>query len=840
MMSFGTVLRQLRKATYYRATNRPLSQTQFADKLRQQSGIEYTYGTISQWERGKISIGTNSRYLLINIIKVLVKFKGIHSLESANNLLRAAEYRPLTHQEAIEVSPLWINETPTTYILPPIKIQQAGLPARIKLIGRDEAKRAVATSLEKGEYRAHFIVARGGVGKSALASAIAWEHSETNQFDSILWLPFNPSDTMTPDEMFASLTLELGGWAISEGLEHSNSNARAAQIRSVFNKLKYLIVIDGVESAKHTDYLSQHLWELAGNSRFIVTSRAYPRNAQACYICEIDELDIAQAGDLLHNHAQNSTRTANNRLETASIQKIFDQIGGHPLTLLILPELLTRFSLNQILERIERGKYGAHHQIYDAVWQTLSSEARQLLFTLCFVNHSGIGEDFLTAVTDLHKDAQMDALEELSRYNLLQTRGSVESKLYNLHNLTIQFVQILLQSNRLDMPNKGLLALAVFNYCIRDIASKNNSRLPISYLIHTQHIYRFSFFIESTPNLFKSQAVLITNILPSIDSHGVWYEWVPLLQSLVRHSPGDALAERCQILRQLGKLQRSIKDHSNALSTQIKAKQIASKLNDNLQLALVDYQLAIIYFHLNDYPNAISLSDNALEAFDNLGMRYEYAIALDLRGMIASEASQFTIAERLLKQSITIFRQGHHFEDLLRTLNELAVVYERQGLVEHVVDVYEQLQNILHSHPSFVQEVRLALSKGVFHFQQEQFDKAEKAFSSIDLKRLLDVHNYHLAASTLNNLSNIHLLQNKLDQAYHDIVESIALWERLDEPVELANSFETLGDVYAKQGDSQKAIDCYTRALKMLEKLPRTFQVTTLRVSLESRLSTIE
>ena len=200
MEKFGATLKRFRKATYYPATNKCLSQRQFANELCRVSGIKYSYGTISQWERGKNKAIKNSRYLLLNIVKVLVQFNGIRSLEEANQLLRSAEYRPLNDQEIAQVNRRWVENKPETYLLPPESTQQAALPAQVDLIGRKAAKQPLHDHLLHPNTRVCFITARGGVGKTAIATTLAWEHLGSNTFRSIVWLPFGLRPMLRPKQ----------------------------------------------------------------------------------------------------------------------------------------------------------------------------------------------------------------------------------------------------------------------------------------------------------------------------------------------------------------------------------------------------------------------------------------------------------------------------------------------------------------------------------------------------------------------------------------------------------------------------------------------------------------
>lgn len=838
MEKFGSLLRTYRRATYYPATNKRLSQTQFADELRRASGIEYSYGTISQWERSKLKVGQGSRFLLLSIIKVLVKFNTTYSLEDANALLRSAEYRPLNDQEIAQINQRWVKEQPKTYLLPPESTQQAALPAKIVLIGRQETTQAIKNSLLDPQNKVSFIVARGGVGKTAIATTLAWEHLESDQFESIVWLPFGASADVAPETMLADLTLQLGEWMMAEGLDRSNAKMRAKQIKGVLSELKHLVVVDGVESAEHSDYLGQHLWELAGNSKFIVTSRVYPQNPNQTYICEIDELDLEKSGELLHSHAQKSSRTINAPIDNIIVQQIFNHIGGHPLTLGILPELLTKFSLQRILDAIERGKYGAHHEIYAAVWEALSHEARKVLFALCFVSQAGIGEDFIFAVTNLDEDTALDALEELFRYNLLQTRGTFENKLYNLHNLTIQYIKIWLTSLNLDFPKYSILGtIAILTYWQETVSNLDHNQLSSQSLSNIVSACLFSFQKYKSNQLCMIRLSLIQQAHPMMESRGIWHDWKKVLSLSIRLDTEHDKLRRCNLLNKLATLNRLNKNLQDAFTQYQAAWSLATELNNEANLAYAAYGLGVTYLHKFDFQQAIRYCDHAIESFDQLNLPKEFAVTLNLRGLIAFQREEFAMAEDYFKHSVNILKAEESIDNLLSGLNNLARLYKQWGKEEKVIDTYQKIYSVLTIHSNSVREARVKLTEGAFFFDLGNIDKAQQVFRDINLKYLQQTKNHYLVALTHNNLGNVLLKQNRLRDAEEYLLKSISIWHILDDKQELANSLETLGDIHYANGNNLKANKTYRDALKILENLPNDVSsLSQLRRNLKQRI----
>ncbi len=836
MVTFGQLLRTLRKNTYYPKTNKTLSQAHFAEELQKISDIIYSNRMIGLWEQGKRPIGKDSRYLLLSIIKVLEKYDGITTLEDANQLLHSADYVALTDSEIADIQPNWLTNTPRTYVIPAIDTQKAALPSAIEMIGREAAREAIAKSFAEGsDVCVQFIVGRGGVGKSTLAGEVARDALDTGLFPSVIWLPFGSAETNT---LLTTLTMQLGQWLIPEGLDTNNAKIREQQIKGVLSDQRHLIVVDGVESAEHSDLLGQQLWRLVGQSHFIVTSRATPERAQQTFVCELDELDVAGSAELLKSHAKRSTQAMNVKFHADAVRKIFAHIGGHPLTLSILPELLVKFPLQRILNAIERGKYGAHHEIYAAAWQALSHDARKLLFALCFVSQHGIDEPFLTAVTGLDEDAQLDALEELFRYNLLQTRGSLEHKRYNLHNLTIQFVQIelkdpssMLNSADFDRTHLTKTALSFWN-------SQNNfSTTSVKNLLQT---FRFSFHgaIEKEVSQTRSELALILH--SALHSHGIWFTWINILRKVIESDTYNNQGMQCRLLNILGETNRLARQFPEALIAYSAARELALLLEDEKALARATYGLGIIHYHQYDYGSAVSLCNDALEISQEHELKIEYASALMLRGLLGIQFEEFVMSENVFKQSIEIYRVANSHDNVLRGLNNLIRLYKKTNQEKLVLSAYDQAYRILEKNPNNVQEAWLKISEGSYYFERGDFQRASAIFGSINLRHLRQTRNVFLLALVLNNLGNVFLKKLNFSKAMIYIIESIELWKQLNNRRELANSLETLGDIYLAQQMVDNAIQTYNMAVEEIVSINSDISTIALRESLVNRLNEIQ
>jgi transcriptional regulator with XRE-family HTH domain len=106
---FGDKLRFYRGQTVDRNVGKPLSQEKFALRISEQIGLIISRNIISNWENGKSDLHPKKdRFLLTAIVATLHRYRGIATLDEANHLLEAGDYRALDEKEVSTINPEWI------------------------------------------------------------------------------------------------------------------------------------------------------------------------------------------------------------------------------------------------------------------------------------------------------------------------------------------------------------------------------------------------------------------------------------------------------------------------------------------------------------------------------------------------------------------------------------------------------------------------------------------------------------------------------------------------------------------------------------------------------------
>jgi len=105
MTTFGEILRMFREMTHDPDRHqRPLSQARLGELIGHiMEDRGFSGAAVSHWERGENKISAEDRKVLVGLVNALYQYGGIKTLEDANRLLEAGNYRSLNQGEAHEV-----------------------------------------------------------------------------------------------------------------------------------------------------------------------------------------------------------------------------------------------------------------------------------------------------------------------------------------------------------------------------------------------------------------------------------------------------------------------------------------------------------------------------------------------------------------------------------------------------------------------------------------------------------------------------------------------------------------------------------------------------------------
>ena len=365
--------------------------------------------------------------------------------------------------------------------------------AHHELIGRDKERRELLRLLADPDAPAILAVdGGGGIGKTALAYAVANECRKRNHFDAIFWMEASAGAPGEVDALTLNRVLRLLG--------HYLAIADFAQLPEVelFSNLhmllstrRVLLVLDNLEtSGEPQEELIQGLRPLLGVSRALLVSRR--RFVGDVYALHLTGLDADHFHDFIQQEARLRGLFMVEGAPATELHKIFTATGGSPLAIKLIVGQLGFLPMEFVLECLHdiallnsQDKRDEYAQLYTDLflptWTQLSVAARQLLVGISlFVPGLGGSLDAIRAVSELSMRELYVALNELWRVSFLEVvgaqRGNLHNKRYYLHTLTRNFVHLSIdaQSDHMLREERTRSALDFINYYITYATSNAN------------------------------------------------------------------------------------------------------------------------------------------------------------------------------------------------------------------------------------------------------------------------------------------------------------------------------------------------------------------------------
>lgn len=852
MSEFGELLRQVRGQCRDPQNGKPLTQEGLAERLCLICDIEgYSGATLSNWERGKNQIRRDNRLVLVGLIQALHETGGLHTPADANRLLLAGNYRPLDEAERQRINPAWkyAPDRSEGLAFPTLEEQLAQLPSATytNLVGVERVVAEILDLLaaEKAPYLV-MLAGLGGLGKTAVADAVAQEAIQRGAFAQVIWVAVDrdPSAMPADSDIFMRVLAMLGEQLLPDKPPETNPHKLLSRVRSKLNRHRCLIVIDNLEDREQTNRLISSLQGLVKPSKFLLTARHYPTPDSEITVLPLPGLSQEEALALFRQQAEISGIGELAQLPAEMFADIYHVVGGHPMALRLIPQLARRYPLAQVMADWQERGAGYIEQVYDsiytALWQELQPSEKRLLAAMLSVAQVGAAPEHMRFVSDLPRHEFWPSVTKLVELCLLELRGTMAERRYGVHSLTLNFLQthhdaIFAQYNAGIMVPKHIVywrsyleKLPPDRWHLLDIERHHIFRAVQDSLALTPE--------EITPALQADWLMLADLMVRFVERRGYGREWLPILHDLEKQFAGDKEAHSRYLLR-LGDIYRLTHHFAQAVETHQQAKEAALKAASSDLEARANYSLGIDHVRLRQYESAAQFAHTALTMFTHMQrVGYETAAALNLLGTIAYALNQLDLSGSYLQQAVIIWREENASLELARTLNNLARTQQRQGDFDSAFTCYREARQALTGTASELDRILILLSEGTLHFDLGQHSAAETIFKRIDLAYLRTIHHLRYQALTLNNLGNVALAQGNLITAESCLRECFDLWRVQDDDIEAADTLGLLAEVAAAAHEMETAVALCEEALSLLVRHSGHLDADRVEEEIEKRL----
>lgn len=459
LCKFGELLEEYRKQARTPLTRGGgLTIEKLLDLLEPEIGWRPSKATYGHWKTCKHPIPADNRKTLVGIVKVLFQCGGIVSLEQANALLKAGGYSDLDEAERISISLSWSDLTAPTYSQSlPDATTVPSLPPPLykKFIGRIESQEEILQVLQ-GKGRILAVTGLGGIGKTALARAIADLAQQQGMFEHIVWMTaktdlFNLSqiqldqDTSWRFGMFEDVLNQIGRQCGRGEIFRLPPEEKRKAVAALLRQKRILVVLDNLDTVTESEQLVQDLSQILGQSNLMLTSRYEVKQWQV-HPYKVVGLPKDDSAVFLRAEWEDR-RQPQSALSDADLEKIWQKTGGAPLAMKLVIPQIARTTLDHVLDMLERASlqeddYAFYKFIYWRAWELLDENSRFVLVYLSvFPPVTGGPGDILEKMSKLPQEQLWQAVDQLVSLSLVDKTYQFEKTIFSLHHLTYYFVK---------------------------------------------------------------------------------------------------------------------------------------------------------------------------------------------------------------------------------------------------------------------------------------------------------------------------------------------------------------------------------------------------------------
>lgn len=294
----------------------------------------------------------------------------------------------------------------------------------------------------------------GGIGKTAMADALARELAAGTRFRNIAWIGLrsrffqlpdivktlsSPPD-LSPSGLVNTLVTQLE----LTGLTHLPAEEMFARVKQHLKAVPCLVVVDNLETVTDYQALVPYLREFVAPGKVLITSRYSLRGETGVYILPLEALSPEDTLALVRHEAATQGLMELAQAADGDLRPIYDVTGGNPLATKLVVGQTHTFPLAAVLDRLREGADQGGEDLLTFVhadaWRTLDVNSRRLLAGMVLTGNGGGRLAQIAAAAGVDANLAATCLHRLVSLSLVSVRGSLHEKRYALHPLTQAFV----------------------------------------------------------------------------------------------------------------------------------------------------------------------------------------------------------------------------------------------------------------------------------------------------------------------------------------------------------------------------------------------------------------
>ncbi|MFO7540095.1 MAG: tetratricopeptide repeat protein [Chloroflexota bacterium] len=323
-------------------------------------------------------------------------------------------------------------------------------------------------------------------------------------------------------------------------------------------------------------------------------------------------------------------------------------------------------------------------------------------------------------------------------------------------------------------------------------------------------------------------ARLVLATFDLVERYHYWEEWLPLVETAVASCNQAHLDLKISLLNRLGYYHKLFYRLDTAAGCHNEALQLVERLAvDRPDLrGETHFYLGELSITRGEWPQAEAHSRQALSLFQQQpqAATWQAAALTSLGTIYQQQKKSLAKAEVYLLEAANIWQEAKRPVRAARVYGTLASVNITRQTYESAHTYLQQAFALIRKADLPVDEINFWVTLGLLHYEQAEWEEAERAFLQIVQPRLAQWATAYQMALTYNNLGNVLRQTGQYAEAQRYLYQAIAAWDAggpaLRQSADKGNSVGSLGEVHFDQQEWEKAAAAFETALDILQQQP--------------------
>jgi tetratricopeptide (TPR) repeat protein len=668
------------------------------------------------------------------------------------------------------------------------------------LLGRDALLDDLVSRLRAGHSPALSTDGLPGVGKTALAVALAHDERVRTHFtDGVLWggLGVNPDVVTIQNQWATALGFDLA--------DEPDVHRRAQRLSAVIGDRRVLVVIDdawAVEAAQALRLASPNVVHLL-TSRDRKIARDFAGAGQQVHVPELAE---EPAFALLLRLAPEACAADPN-----AARRLVKTVGELPLAV----EVLGGYLAAPVLRKAQVGALAAmgdaKRRLALAV-ERLGGQPgkRETLDAVIRLSVEALPEEAQTVFWALGAFAPKPATFDLAAAEAVT-------------GATVDLLDLLAQRNLIEVGDGETLAM---HQVVHDVMAGATPGEVVGrhtgYYLDLVNKDRGDWRrIESVYEQVRFAAaagdkVRFVDALATYQSRrGIWGDRLAwLATALMQAQRADDHASAARMVNGHGMVYSALGDKRQALDYFAQALSLRKQVGDKAGEATTLINIGGIYDDIGEKAKAIEYFVQALQLYQQEGDKSGEAWTLNNIGHVYSTLGEKDKALAYFAQALPLHQQVSNEDGEAAALINIGHVYSAIGDKRQALDYYVQGLSLYRQVGHKSGEAETLTSIGLVYFALGEKDKAIDHLTQALLLRR-QVSDKRGEATTLNNIGGVYDASGEKSKALDYFAQALSLCGQVDDGNGKATALNNIGHVYRTLGDKDKALEYFAQALPL-------------------------